>query len=177
MSPSNQPLTFRTYHIVLLLEAIVMTTWVNIELILFPTVFLLAQQIPFPQHLASHFGLLTGIIALMLSGGLYATVQRKPRWIQVCWHILYHVSYSASFFYAWRITLQAVFPDWFADSGLPHDFFGRGIFLAIAMLILVVVDIPYVTMIAVATGKHDRAGPIFKIYKLMRCRRGYDVLR
>ncbi|KAF8121635.1 hypothetical protein EV363DRAFT_1141479, partial [Boletus edulis] len=165
MSPSNQALTFRTYDIVLLLEAIIMTTWVNTELILFPTVF--PNRVPFPQHLARHFKLLTGIITLMLSGSLYASVQRKPRWIQVCWHILYHVSYSVSFCYAWRITLQVVFPDWFAD-GLPHDFFGRGILLAIAMLILVAFNIPYVNMIAVATGKSDRASPIFEIYKRMR---------
>ncbi|KAF8137145.1 hypothetical protein EV363DRAFT_1156462 [Boletus edulis] len=164
MSSSNQDLTFRTYHIVLLFEAFVMTTWISTEFLFFPVVF--AHQVPSP-HLVRHFGLLTSITALMLSGSLYITLQRKPRWIQVCWHLLYRVSYLASFCYAWRITLQAGFPDWFAD-GLPHDFFGRGILLAIIMLVVVVVDIPYVILMAAAIGKRDPGGPISNVYQMMR---------
>ncbi|KAG6373856.1 Spc98 family-domain-containing protein [Boletus reticuloceps] len=150
-------------HIVHLLDALFLVTWLNALVILYPTVVIDTDRVPYPQHLIRRFELLTGVMTFMLSGCLYVTVQRKPRWIQVCWHILYLVSYSIGFFHTVPITLQAVFPDRYV--GLPSSLLGRGVFLAIVIYILYLANIPYVLTRGAALGEE---GLIFRIYRLIR---------
>ncbi|KAF8138990.1 hypothetical protein EV363DRAFT_1154895 [Boletus edulis] len=155
-------------HIAHLLDALFLVTWLNVIVILYPTVAIDTDRVPYPQHLIRRFELLTGVMAFMFSGCLYVTVQRKPRWIQVCWHILYLVSYSIGLFHTVPIALHAVFPDRYV--GLPSSLLGRGVFLAIVIYILFLANIPYVVTRKAALGEE---GLILRIYRSIRHDMGY----